>query len=64
MRQELSDLGVILQDLVNAVRETNSRLTGIENRLLEERAVSQADIYQRITALQKQMYDNGHGRRK
>jgi hypothetical protein len=63
LRQEIRDLGLLLQDMVRSAHETHCRLNGIENRLLEERAASQADIYQRITDLQKQML-NSNGRRK
>jgi hypothetical protein len=54
-RQGLLDVEIALRDLVRATHETHLRLHGIENRLLEERADSQADIYQRISEMQKQM---------
>lgn len=53
--QGLQRIEIVLQDLVRATNETHLRLHGIENRLLEERAASQADIYKRISEMQKQM---------
>jgi hypothetical protein len=59
LTNQVEHLVEVISDLKTAVGEANGRLHGIEMRLLEERAISNAFIYDKIAELQKKMLANG-----